>query len=785
MKEQRLDMGNMNDSEIEKFLKDNQISLTVSEARKIQDEILSRPPTMTELVVWGIQGSEHSSYKSSKKYLKKLLTKGDEVILGPTEDSGIINFVEAGGRKFGLVISHESHNHPSQVVPYEGAATGVGGIVRDVVCMGAKVLGVTDSLRFGDISRNETKLIASGVIDGIAGYGNPLGVPNLGGDAFFDKSFNENCLVNVSCVGLIEANKIFHSYVPKYARDEEYEFILVGKPTDRSGFGGASFASADLDEKDKEQNKGAVQEPNPFLERHLLASFQDLFKILEERGELNTIGFKDMGAGGIMCASVEIAEGAENCGFGAEVHVENIHVGEENLLPHVILCSETQERFCFAVPPEMTEFVLDHFNKKWDLPKVSPGAKASNVGTINDTGRYTVKYKGEIICDANIKDITEGLKIERPYTEPTDVKPENSAKIDKSKIENLSGFLYKFLSRPNCADRTCVTENYDQTVQGATVLDRKISDAVVVAPLRDFDDLTDIDKLNGFSVSIGGSAHLGGVSAFQQGANAVTTAIQRVASTGAYPRALTDCLNYGNPEEKDDMGKFVSGVKGVAESAKNIHLFEYKNEPTPFISGNVSLYKKGNPSAIVSCVGSIKDVNTAVGNVPKAKEIAIVVGKRPSEIGGTEFAKAYTDITKESLQIFAPAITDYKSVEKNTFAILEAHKEQLISSCSVIAEGGLANTFLQKCIRGNVGFKGDFSDFSIEEMFSEGNGFLVSVTTSNQQKFLELMKNQNVPVTVLGQYLPEKTDAIDGKIFTLNRSVLVEGWKKGLRGNVF
>ncbi len=779
-----LDFQNISQSTLQTLCEHHKLSITLDEAHKIV-KMLGRNPTLTEATIWSIQGSEHSSYKSSRQFLSLLPTDATPVILGPKEDAGIVELCEINGEKYGLVYSHESHNSPSQLVPFEGAATGVGGICRDIACMGARVIGVLDQLRFGNHTTQKNQVIARGVVEGIAGYGNPLGVPNMGGDIAFDDSFDGFTLVNVVALGLVKEKNILHSYAPENAAKDGYNLIVVGKGSDKSGFGGASFSSQIVKEEEKEKNLGAVQEPNPFLERHLLASFQDLFTILEKEGTLHTIGFKDMGAGGIMCASVEIAEGNEKCGFGAEVHVENIHVGEENLPPHVILCSETQERFCFAVPPEMTQFVLDHFNNKWDLPNVSPGAKASHVGTINDSGRYVVKYKGEVICDANIKDITEGLRIDRPYREPTDLTTEESAKINPNTIGNLSGFLYKFLSRPNCADKTCITEQYDQTVQGSTILDRSVSDAVVAAPLRDFDTLNDEEKKHGFAVSIGGSAHLGGISAFQQGANAVTTAIQRVAATGAYPRSLTDCLNYGNPEEEEDMGKFVAGVKGVAESAKNIHLFEYQNEPTPFISGNVSLYKKGNPSAIVSCVGSIKDVNTAVGNVPSAKEIAIVIGKRPQEIGGTEFAKAYTDITNESLQIFAPAITNYTTAEENIFAILEAHKNQLISSASVIAEGGLANTFLQKCIRGKVGFKGDFSQFSIEELFSEGNGFLVSVIPQNQQKFLEQMKEKGIPTTVLGHYLPEKFDAIDGKTFTLNRSVLVEGWRKGLRGTVF
>ncbi len=772
---QTLNFTDISSAELEKLCEKHKLSLTLEESQKIV-KMLGRNPTITEATIWSIQGSEHSSYKSSRQYLAKLPTDATPVILGPCEDSGIVEMCEINGEKYGIVYSHESHNSPSQLVPFEGAATGVGGICRDIACMGARVIGVLDQLRFGNPKDKKNQIIARGVVEGIAGYGNPLGVPNMGGDIAFDESFDGYTLVNVVALGLVKEKNILHSFAPKNAAKDGYNLIVVGKGSDKSGFGGASFSSQEVNEDEKDKNLGAVQEPNPFLERHLLASFQDLFKILEEKGELNTIGFKDMGAGGILCATLEIAEGAEGCGFGAEVHVENIHVAEEGLPPHVILCSETQERFCFAVPPEMTDFILDHFNKKWDLPKVSPGAKASNVGVINDSGRYTVKSNGEEICNAKVADITEGLRVDRPFVLPQEITQSDEI----PELENLSAFLYEFLSRPNLAERTCITEQYDQTVQGATVLQRNYSDAVVAAPLRDFDELSDKDKKNGFAVSIGGSAHLGGVSPYEQGANAVCTAIQRVAATGAYPRSLTDCLNYGNPEKEKDMGIFVSGITGVAESAKNIHLYEHQNEPTPFISGNVSLYKRGNASAIVSCVGSITNVENAVGNIPKEKEIAMLIGSRPKEIGGTEFAKAINDEKKLK---FAPAKINFKNAEKNIFSILQAHDKKLISSCSVIAEGGLMNTFLQKCIRGRVGFSGNFSKFSIAELFSEGDGFLVSITPKNQQKFLELMKTLEVPVTVLGEY--KKTDAIDGKNFTINNSVLIEGWKKGLRGEVF
>ncbi len=265
------DFNALSDSEIELTLQDNSIPLKVEEARKIQNEMLGRAPSISELILFSIQGSEHSSYKSSRPHLKQFTTTGPDVVLGAKEDAGVVAVAtDSKGHRWCVVMSHESHNHPSQIVPYEGAATGVGGNVRDVMCMGAEVIACTDSFRFGEITSNKTKWIHDGVVAGIAGYGNPLGIPNIGGDIYYHEGYNENCLVTLVTLGIVREDHIIHSYAPNNA--DGYDLILIGKPTDNSGFGGASFASLELEEEKKEQNKGAVQEPNAFLERHLVDS---------------------------------------------------------------------------------------------------------------------------------------------------------------------------------------------------------------------------------------------------------------------------------------------------------------------------------------------------------------------------------------------------------------------------------------------------------------------------------------------------------------------------------
>ena len=409
-----IDLSGLNNAQIKKKLSDLNIALTPEEGKKIQDEMLGRPPSLAELVLFSIQGSEHCSYKSSRNHLKQFVTDGPDVVLGAKEDAGVVSIVkDNSGKRWCIVMSHESHNHPSQIVPYEGAATGVGGNVRDVLCMGAEVIACSDSFRFGDVKNNKTKWIHDGVVSGVAGYGNPLGVPNIGGDIYYNNGYNDNCLVTLVTLGIVREDHIIHSYAPKNSNN--YDLILLGKPTDNSGFGGASFASLELEEEKKEQNKGAVQEPNAFLERHLLKSTYALFKYLQDNDLCNSVGFKDLGAGGVACASVELAE---TSGYGSEVWLDKVHIGMNDLHPSVYLCSETQERFMWVSPPYLTEKILSHYNTKYDLPAVSSGAKASVVGKIRDNKKYTVHNNGEKIVDALAEEVTKGFLYEREYENP-------------------------------------------------------------------------------------------------------------------------------------------------------------------------------------------------------------------------------------------------------------------------------------------------------------------------------------------------------------------------------
>ncbi|MDQ2993077.1 MAG: AIR synthase related protein, partial [Candidatus Eremiobacteraeota bacterium] len=341
------------------------VNLRPDEIERIRTA-LGREPSTVELHAFDAQWSEHCSYKSSRHFLKHLPVTGENVVVGVGQDAGIVHLGTHDGERYGIVIAHESHNHPSQVVPFEGAATGVGGIVRDVLCMGAEVIGLADALRFGDTSDPHSlqSSIADGIVEGVAAYGNAIGVPNIAGDVYALAGFDDNCLVNVIAMGIVKESEIINSYAPRGSAG--WDLVLVGKATDPSGFGGASFSSVTLDADDAEANKGAVQVPDPFLKNVLMRASYRVFAYLRENKI--TAGFKDLGAGGIMGCSAEICSAG---GFGAVIDLDDVNVAVEGMPPEVIAVGETQERLIWVLPPHVTADVLRIYNEEFTLPQIA------------------------------------------------------------------------------------------------------------------------------------------------------------------------------------------------------------------------------------------------------------------------------------------------------------------------------------------------------------------------------------------------------------------------------
>ncbi len=399
------------DEELHAAARDAGLGFRVDELRRVAAG-LGRNPSIVEAHAFAAQWSEHCSYKSSRQHLKRLPTKAPQVILGPGEDAGILRLGEHNGERYAIVVAHESHNHPSQVVPFEGAATGVGGIVRDVLCMGAEVVAIADALRFGrvDDADSHQRYVATSAVDGIAAYGNAIGVPNIAGDVYFDERFNENCLVNVIALGILKENDIIHSKAPPDSAG--WDIVLVGKATDASGFGGAAFASLTLDAADAEANKGAVQVPDPFLKNVIMRATYRVFEYLRERKI--TAGFKDLGAGGIMGCTAELCAAG---GFGAIIDLDDVSTAQENLPPAVIAVGETQERLAWVLPPEATANVLRIYNEEFSLPQIARGACAAVIGAVQKEKRYVLRTGNDIVMDVDIDFLTGQITDDLPFDE--------------------------------------------------------------------------------------------------------------------------------------------------------------------------------------------------------------------------------------------------------------------------------------------------------------------------------------------------------------------------------
>jgi len=768
-----IDFSRLESDAIQTKLAELNIPLTPEEAMKIQNEMLGRAPSLAELVLFSIQGSEHCSYKSSRSHLKQFTTEGPDVILGAKEDAGVISVAtDHEGHRWCVVMSHESHNHPSQIVPYEGAATGVGGNVRDVMCMGAEVIACTDSFRFGDINRNKTKWIHDGVVAGIAGYGNPLGIPNISGDIYYHEGYNENCLVTLVTLGIVREDHIIHSYAPKNA--DGYDLILIGKPTDNSGFGGASFASLELEEKKKEQNKGAVQEPNAFLERHLLKSTYALFNILKEKNLINNIGFKDLGAGGIACASVELAE---TSGYGSEVWMDKIHIGMENLHPSVYLCSETQERFMWVSPPELTNFIVDHYNTAFDLPGVSAGSMASIIGKIRNDGQYIVHNGNEEIVNAPAKDVTEGFLYNRPFEqrEITFSEPNLSEPLDYNQV------LLNILSHENMASREPVFEQYDKQVQGRTQMETGVADAGVMSPFNSEKYPSEIRDV-GIALSTDHNPRHGLISPYWCGVNSVVEAMRNVAAVGTTPHAITDCLCFGSPENPHQMWDFVESVRGITEACHAITLKDNPDHPTPIIAGNVSFYNESKsgaipPSPIVSCLGRIQDVNKIIPmHFQKSDSIILMVGERKDELGGSVYYSLYNE-----LGINLP-MPDLKEVKNQIFALNNCIEKRLVLSCHDIADGGVASAVAEMTFGNEIGCDIKIiNDLRTDKtLFSETGGFVLELSMNNIEAVQSIFSNYGIELIKIGS-TNNSGVMIFNSVVKLSVKKVKDAWTNGLR----
>ncbi len=753
MDERTLPVSAMDDQQLRRFMDENGVSLTVGEARRIAD-FLGRDPTITEMHIFNAEWSEHCSYKSSKPVLQKYLcTTGPNVMLGPEEDAGIVFFTEFEGKRYGIVVAHESHNHPSQVLPREGAATGIGGIVRDVDCMGGRVIATADPLRFGDLQgaqSERSKWIANGVVEGIWQYGNTLGVPNLGGDVYFAPTFDDNCLVNVVCLGILAEEDIVHSKVPPQAADEPYVMILVGKPTDDSGFGGSAFASQILDDDEQADTSGAVQVDDAFL-KNVLAMRKANEAVRETaRAAGLTIGVKDIGGGGLACGTSELPQAG---GFGVEIDLEQVNVALPDMLPETIACAETQERYLLAVPEHFADTVLKIYNEDWDLANIHAGARATVLGRITTEKDYVVKHQGKIVANCPIDQVTAGILYDRQASPK--VFTGSEPQFD---MPDLAEALLKVLSDSNICSRSYMFRAFDSDAQGCAVVRPGEAGAGVMTPL---------DGCNAaVALSVDGNPFYGDISPYWGGANAVAEAMRNVASVGAVPQALTDCLNFGNPENPEAFWEFDEAVRGLSDAANQIWLKGYENQPVPIVSGNVSLYNEsstGNaisPSAIIACVGTMPDYSLAVTmQLKSAGDGLYMIGPRQDELGGSAYYRALglglgANVPKPDFELHRSMI----------YAVTDAIGEGHIAACTDISDGGLlvalSEMMLGSYAQGNLGVSLEVDGAEVDLradkwLFSETGGFVMEIKAGHEEAVSDIMARYGLQMTHLGQVVDE------------------------------
>ncbi len=562
--------------------------------------ILDRQPNITELGVFSVMWSEHCSYKSSRVWLKEFPTEGPQVICGPGENAGVVDI----GDGQAVIFKMESHNHPSFIEPYQGAATGVGGIMRDVFTMGARPVALLNALRFGRPEHEKTRHLVSGVVSGIGGYGNCVGVPTVGGEVNFDTSYDGNILVNAMCVGIADTDKIFYAI----AEGPGKPVIYVGSKTGRDGIHGATMASAEFDDSSDEK-RPTVQVGDPFTEKLLIEA------CLELMAEDAIIGIQDMGAAGLTSSSVEMAG---KSGVGMALNLDHVPCREDGMTAYEMLLSESQERMLMVLRPGREDVARTVF-EKWDLD-------FAVIGETTDTGRLIVTHNGRIEADMPVDAVSnEAPLYHRPWNEPE--KPEPLAADLVPAPRSASQALLSLVGSANLCSRRWVWEQYDHMVMADTVV-RPGSDAGIVRVHG---------TQKGLAICADVTPRYVGADPFEGGKQAVAEAWRNLTATGAKPLAITDCLNFGNPERPDIMGQFVFAVKGMSEACRALDF--------PVVSGNVSFYNETNgqgilPTPAVGGVGLLPDVaiHASVGFKPEDDTI-ILIGAEAGHLGQSLYAR--------------------------------------------------------------------------------------------------------------------------------------------------
>jgi phosphoribosylformylglycinamidine synthase II len=687
--------------------------LTAEEYQKIVKE-LGRELNYTELGVFSVMWSEHCSYKSSRYYLKNLPTEGRHVLQGPGENAGVVDI----GGGLAVAFKMESHNHPSFIEPYQGAATGVGGILRDIFTMGARPVASLDSLRFGAIDHPRTRYLLSGVVAGIGGYGNCIGVPTVGGECYFDECYNANILVNAFTLGIVKKNRIFTGI----ARGTGNPVIYVGSKTGRDGIHGATMASESFSEE-KEQRRPTVQVGDPFTEKLLLEACLELM----EKDFI--IGIQDMGAAGLTSSSTEMA-GRGGCGI--ELDLSAVPLREKGMTPYEILLSESQERM-LLVARRGTESEIKKIFEKWDLDAVV-------IGKVTDDQQFRALWHDYEVARIPIRALTKDAPAyQRLAARP--VYQEQVQQLDLAKLKepgDLNVALKQLLGSPNIASKEWIYRQYDHYVRANTV----------IAPGADAAVIRIKGTHKGLALTVDGNSRYCYLDPYVGGVLAVAEAARNLACVGARPIGLTDCLNFGSPENPEVMWQFAQVIQGMRSACLALNV--------PVVSGNVSFYNETDsvpiyPTPTIGMVGLIEKIDRVVTPWFKASgDIVVLLGRTREELGGSEYLKWLHGVTRGT-----PPWIDLKMESAVQRCCTEAIEQEVLCSAHDVSDGGMAVALAECCMSGEkpLGVRIESREMIRGDalLFSESQSrIIVSLKEENLDKLREIAARHNVPMQAIG-----------------------------------
>ena len=703
---------------------------------------LGRVPNINELGIFSVMWSEHCSYKSSRRHLGKFLTKGDRVIQGPGENAGVIDIDDGDC----IIFKMESHNHPSYIEPYQGAATGVGGIMRDVFTMGARPIALMNALRFGEPTHPKTKSLVNGVVAGIGGYGNCVGVPTVGGETNFHKGYNGNILVNAMCVGLARTDNVFYSA----AKGVGNPIFYVGSKTGRDGIHGATMASAEFDD-DSDEKRPTVQVGDPFTEKLLIEA------CLELMATDAIIAIQDMGAAGLTSSSIEMADKG---GVGIELNLDEVPQREVGMTPYEMMLSESQERMLMVIQPGKEQLAFDVF-EKWELD-------VAKIGVTTDTGNLVLKHKKNVVCDIPIAPLADDApNYDRPH-----VKAERRPTLateDIHETQDYNDALVKMIQSPDIASKRWIWEQYDRHVMTDTIdSSQSGGDAAIV-------------RIHGtnkaVAITTDCTPRYVQADPYEGGKQCVAETWRNLTCVGADPIAITDCLNFGNPERPEIMGQFVGAIDGMNEACR---AFDY-----PVVSGNVSLYNETNGEAIpptpaVGGVGLIPNLDF-FSTLKGAKEgdTLILIGETTGWLGASVYLSEIM-----SREDGAPPPVDLQTEKLNGDYIRKLIRNRRVNAVHDCSDGGLAIAACEMAFASNIGVSLQASPDGPTHgwLFGEDQArYLVAVEKNSVNPVVSTAHAKGIAAEIVGKVGGDRITAVGG--FDVSLSGLRqkhEEWLPGL-----